>query len=100
LPSVFEDLDFFVLASESEVEEVEEEEEMNELSLRLLLPEVELESESEDDEPRRFLEDERFFLRSPMDMSTSLSLSASESLPAVRDLDRRYEESATVNHHD
>jgi hypothetical protein len=88
LPSLFEDLDFFVLASESEVEEVEEEEEMNELSLRLLLPELELESESED-EPRRFFEDERFFFRSPMDIKTSLSLSASESLPAVRDLDRR-----------
>lgn len=95
LSSDFPDLDFFLLpASESESEvEVEDDEEMNELSLKLLLLVLELELESESElDPRRFFEDERFFFRSPMATRASLSLSESESLPAVRDLDRRYEQ--------
>jgi hypothetical protein len=76
------DFDFFLSASESESEFESEEEDSDELELELLLLLLELLSESES---RRFLE--RFFL-SEMVTSASLSLS-SESLPAVRDLDRR-----------
>lgn len=77
------DFDFFLPASESESESEseEEDEESDELELLLLLLEL---SESESS---RFLE--RFFL-SEMVTSASLSLS-SESLPAVRDFDRRCE---------
>ena len=83
------DFDFFLPESESESESLVEEEaedERKELSLILLLSLLLLlleESESEL-EPRRFLDEDRFFLRSSISMSTS----ESESLPAVRDLER------------
>jgi ribosomal protein S1 len=74
------DLDFFFPASESESESESEEEERDELELEVVVLEL-----SESEESSRFLE--RVFL-SEMVTSASLSLS-SESLPAVRDLDRR-----------
>lgn len=81
------DFDFFLPESESESEslvEEEAEEERNELSLMLLLSLLLLEESESELESRRFFDEDRFFLRSLISMSTS----ESESLPAVRDLER------------